>query len=76
MNKSQVMGVIGKYGFIECGDIQLFLFFLTSEELDMESLLWVLGKLNECLSNHDNNTSYFSELRGLRNDIMKSVGKI
>ncbi|WP_164141772.1 hypothetical protein [Serratia marcescens] len=57
------------YGFIECGDILQFIQVFCPGELGVGELMYVLGKLKECLGNHDNQTPYFSGLRKLSREI-------
>lgn len=69
MNSEFIVNIVNKHGFIECGEIAIFLSCLVNVNPDRESLRWVLVRLNECLANHDNGHDYFLKLRNLRDEI-------
>lgn len=75
ITREEVMKRVGRYGFIECGEILTFLSYACSSEiLDIHALRYVYGKTAECLANHpasdiDNQECYFQDLFVLKGEI-------
>ncbi|XGI79143.1 hypothetical protein ACED16_19190 [Enterobacter hormaechei] len=69
MSQKEFLDVIQPYGFIECGEMQIFLQTLCEKYLCRADLFWLMHKLKQCLKNNSDGSDYFCELEKLKFDI-------
>jgi hypothetical protein len=69
ISSDELLTVIQPYGFIECGEIQVFLKNFCKEYPSKVDLLWLLCRVNQCLINNNNGSDYFHSLVGLKSTI-------
>ena len=73
INQKTINEKIKSYGFIECGQIQLFLKNVCDIYPGCSELKYIRDKLKECLSNHDNQSDYFESMRSILFDINEEI---
>ncbi len=69
LSKKHLSDIIQYYGFIECGQVLLFIKYVCDEYPDEIDLTWVYGKINQCLRGNDNGSEYFNGLKRVMRDI-------
>ncbi|WP_139375555.1 hypothetical protein [Serratia marcescens] len=61
--RSALIKKLGGYGFIECSLLVNFLQLFCNEDFGIIELQYIRDKVREVLSEHDNQSDYFSNLR-------------
>lgn len=61
ISREEVLGVTQPYGFIECGEMQVFLKTLCQKYPCRADLFWLINKTEHCLNSHGNGSDYFQE---------------
>lgn len=64
------------YGFIECMTLRCFAEYVCDYYPGPCELVYIRDKLEECLDKHDNGSSWFEDLRSMRNEIEDSTCQI
>lgn len=75
ISRDEMLNVIQPYGFIECGEMQIFLRSLCHKYPSEADLLWLLDKTKHCLNNYSNGSDYFHELERLKVRIKKELSR-
>jgi hypothetical protein len=65
LNKAILLERYRHYGFIECGEILMFLEFVCEFRLGYCEFLYIMEKTKECIIKNDNGSDYFSDLRSI-----------
>ena len=65
LTRMQISERVRPYSFPETGDILRFLSLFSGMQPDDSSYIYIRSKLGQCLSAHDDNSSYFIPLREL-----------
>lgn len=69
LRRDYLINIIGFYGFSECGEIFSFLTHVCDEYPDNTDIVWIYGKVNQCLRANNNGGEYFYALERLKSDI-------
>lgn len=65
LTRAQITARISSYDFNEMSDILRFLSLICGMQLDDCDYIYIRSKLGQCLSAHDDSSSYFIPLREL-----------